>query len=114
MSSRTFADLGVSQPLWAPSRAAASTLPSPCRPSSSPTRWRVTTSSPSPPPAPARRSPSSSRPPAAVAEDPRAGALVLAPTRELAGQIVYDARDVAEARGLSIAAVYGGVGMSAR
>src|SRR5829696_7839320 len=43
--------------------------------------------------------------------DPRPAALVLAPTRELAGQIVDDARDVAEARGLTVAAVYGGVGI---
>ena len=43
--------------------------------------------------------------------DPRPAALVLAPTRELAGQIVDDARDVADARGLSVAAVYGGVGI---
>jgi ATP-dependent RNA helicase RhlE len=37
-------------------------------------------------------------------------ALVLAPTRELAGQIVDELRSVAAARGLRIAAVYGGVG----
>jgi ATP-dependent RNA helicase RhlE len=37
-------------------------------------------------------------------------ALVLAPTRELAGQIVDELRPIAEARGLKIAAVYGGVG----
>ena len=43
--------------------------------------------------------------------DPRPAALVLAPTRELAGQIVDDARDVAEAHGLTVAAVYGGVGI---
>jgi superfamily II DNA/RNA helicase len=43
--------------------------------------------------------------------DPRPAALVLAPTRELAGQIVDDARDLAELRGLSVAAVYGGVGI---
>ncbi len=45
--------------------------------------------------------------------EPGAGhtsALVLAPTRELAGQIVDELRSVADARGLSIAAVYGGVG----
>jgi superfamily II DNA/RNA helicase len=36
-------------------------------------------------------------------------ALVLAPTRELAGQIVEELRSVADARGLSIAAAYGGV-----
>jgi superfamily II DNA/RNA helicase len=37
-------------------------------------------------------------------------ALVLAPTRELAGQIVDELRSVADARGLKLAAVYGGVG----
>jgi superfamily II DNA/RNA helicase len=35
---------------------------------------------------------------------------VLAPTRELAAQIVEDARPLARARGLEVAAVYGGVG----
>jgi len=39
-----------------------------------------------------------------------ASALVLAPTRELASQIVEELRSVAEARQLRIAAVYGGVG----
>jgi ATP-dependent RNA helicase RhlE len=38
------------------------------------------------------------------------GALVLAPTRELAGQIVDELRPLADACDLSIAAVYGGVG----
>ena len=38
------------------------------------------------------------------------GALVLAPTRELAGQIVDELRPIAESRNLKIAAVYGGVG----
>src|SRR5215210_3126632 len=42
--------------------------------------------------------------------DPRAAALVLAPTRELASQIVEEIRDIATARALSVAAVYGGVG----
>jgi ATP-dependent RNA helicase RhlE len=37
-------------------------------------------------------------------------ALVLAPTRELAAQIVEDARPLVRARGLEVAAVYGGVG----
>jgi ATP-dependent RNA helicase RhlE len=44
---------------------------------------------------------------------PRPGstaALVLAPTRELAGQIVDELRPIAESRNLKIAAVYGGVG----
>jgi ATP-dependent RNA helicase RhlE len=41
-------------------------------------------------------------------ERPRA--LVLAPTRELAGQIVDELASLAKARGLRIAAVYGGVG----
>ncbi|HEX5762743.1 MAG TPA: DEAD/DEAH box helicase [Solirubrobacterales bacterium] len=39
-------------------------------------------------------------------------ALVLAPTRELASQIVDELRSVADARGLRIAAVYGGVGFA--
>ena len=41
---------------------------------------------------------------------PKQAALVLAPTRELATQIVEEVRDVAHARALSVAAVYGGVG----
>ena len=45
------------------------------------------------------------------AGDPRCAALVLVPTRELASQIVEELRDVAAARALSIAAVYGGVGI---
>ena len=40
----------------------------------------------------------------------RISALVLAPTRELAGQIVEDIRPIAETRELKVAAVYGGVG----
>ncbi len=43
--------------------------------------------------------------------DTRQSALVLAPTRELASQIVDDLRDVAHSRALSIAAVYGGAGI---
>jgi ATP-dependent RNA helicase RhlE len=43
-------------------------------------------------------------------EQGRIGALVLAPTRELAGQIVEDIRPIAETRELKVAAVYGGVG----
>ena len=39
------------------------------------------------------------------------GALVLAPTRELAGQIVLELEALAKARRLKITAVYGGVGM---
>src|SRR5881227_2109572 len=45
------------------------------------------------------------------ASDPRPSALVLAPTRELASQIVEDIRPLAGARALSVAAVYGGAGM---
>ncbi len=41
----------------------------------------------------------------------RPAALVLAPTRELAMQIVEQTRPIAQARALSIAAVYGGVGI---
>ncbi|HEY6730904.1 MAG TPA: DEAD/DEAH box helicase [Solirubrobacterales bacterium] len=40
----------------------------------------------------------------------QASALVLAPTRELAGQIVDELRPLADTRNLKIAAVYGGVG----
>jgi superfamily II DNA/RNA helicase len=43
--------------------------------------------------------------------DPRPSALVLAPTRELASQIVDELRPIAHARALSIAAVYGGAGI---
>ena len=45
------------------------------------------------------------------ADDPRCAALVLVPTRELASQIVEALREIAAARALSIAAVYGGVGL---
>jgi ATP-dependent RNA helicase RhlE len=44
----------------------------------------------------------------------RPAALVLAPTRELASQIVEDTRSIARARGLEVAAVYGGVGFEAQ
>jgi ATP-dependent RNA helicase RhlE len=43
--------------------------------------------------------------------DARPAALVLAPTRELAVQIVKDLRPLAHARALKIASVYGGVGL---
>ncbi len=43
--------------------------------------------------------------------DARQSALVLAPTRELASQIVEDLCDIAHSRALSIAAVYGGAGI---
>jgi superfamily II DNA/RNA helicase len=45
------------------------------------------------------------------ATDQRPSALVLAPTRELASQIVDELRPLAHARALSITAVYGGVGI---
>jgi superfamily II DNA/RNA helicase len=45
------------------------------------------------------------------ATDRRPAALVLAPTRELALQIVDDMHDIAHARALSVAAVYGGAGI---
>jgi superfamily II DNA/RNA helicase len=46
-----------------------------------------------------------------AAEHSRPAALVLAPTRELATQIVADIRKIAHARALRITAVYGGVGL---
>jgi ATP-dependent RNA helicase RhlE len=45
------------------------------------------------------------------AGDPRPSGLVLAPTRELACQIVDDIKPLAKARALSVAAVYGGAGI---
>ncbi len=45
------------------------------------------------------------------ANDPRPAGLILAPTRELASQIVEEVRSVAHARALRIAPVYGGVGI---
>ena len=45
------------------------------------------------------------------ATDRRPSALILAPTRELALQIVDDMYDIAHARALSVAAVYGGAGI---
>ncbi|HSD78178.1 MAG TPA: DEAD/DEAH box helicase, partial [Solirubrobacteraceae bacterium] len=45
------------------------------------------------------------------ANGPRQTGLVLAPTRELALQIVEDLRDLAHARALKVAAVYGGAGL---
>lgn len=43
---------------------------------------------------------------------PRPSALILAPTRELASQIVEDLRSICHARALKITAVYGGVGIN--
>ena len=45
------------------------------------------------------------------ADAPRPAALVLAPTRELAGQIADEIRGVAHARALRVTAIYGGVGL---
>src|SRR5579875_2598930 len=44
----------------------------------------------------------------------RPAALVLAPTRELTSQIVDEVRPLAQARGLRVCAVYGGVGLTAQ
>jgi superfamily II DNA/RNA helicase len=49
-----------------------------------------------------------------VESSPAPGALVLAPTRELAAQIVGELEDLASAKGLRVAAVYGGVGITAQ
>jgi ATP-dependent RNA helicase RhlE len=46
-----------------------------------------------------------------AAEARRPAALVLAPTRELATQIVDEIREIAHARALRVTAVYGGVGL---
>ena len=47
-------------------------------------------------------------------DDPRPTALVLAPTRELAAQIVAESQPLARAHGLRVAAVYGGTGFKAQ
>ena len=94
MSQQSFADLGVSRAVVARARRARHhTRPSPSRSSSSPTCSPAATCSPSRPPGPARRSPSACRwstgsPPTPAAR----AALVLAPTRELASQIVDELR----------------------
>src|SRR5918996_1708984 len=49
-----------------------------------------------------------------AAESRRPAALVLAPTRELAEQIVDELRSIAHSRALKIAPVYGGVGIHAQ
>lgn len=49
-----------------------------------------------------------------AAESRRPAALILAPTRELASQIVDEMEEICKARALSIAAVYGGVGIQAQ
>jgi ATP-dependent RNA helicase RhlE len=46
------------------------------------------------------------------AEDPRPAALILAPTRELATQIVAELYPIAHARALKVCAVYGGAGIA--
>ncbi|HET8979823.1 MAG TPA: DEAD/DEAH box helicase [Solirubrobacteraceae bacterium] len=46
-----------------------------------------------------------------AADDRRPAALVLAPTRELASQIVDEIRGIAHTRALRVTAVYGGVGL---
>jgi superfamily II DNA/RNA helicase len=48
------------------------------------------------------------------AQDRRPAALILAPTRELASQIVDELESICQARALSIAPVYGGVGIQAQ
>jgi superfamily II DNA/RNA helicase len=47
-------------------------------------------------------------------DGPKTAALVLAPTRELATQIVAEMQPLAHARGLRVAAVYGGAGFRAQ
>ena len=47
-------------------------------------------------------------------DDPKPSALVLAPTRELASQIVAETEPLARARGIRVAAVYGGTGFRAQ
>jgi superfamily II DNA/RNA helicase len=46
--------------------------------------------------------------------DPRPSALVLVPTRELASQVTEDFEPIAKVKGLSVAAVYGGIPLRAQ
>ena len=110
--SSSFADLGVSRPWSTRSPRAASRGRSRSSGSSSPTCSPAATCSPSRRPARARRSRSrvADGRRASSAGDARPAALVLAPTRELAAQIVDERRRSPRARGLEVAAVYGGVG----
>ena len=115
MSKQSFADLGVSRAVVRRARrAAASPRPSPSSALVIERRARrAATCSSSRPPDRARRSRSASRSSSASSADgPRPAALVLAPTRELASQIVEEIRDIAHARALRVAAVYGGVGLA--
>ena len=100
------------------SPTSASPFPRPSRPRPCPTRWPDATSSAAAAPAPARPTPSCSRwspgsdasslP--AQAKKPRA--LILAPTRELVGQIHEALKPLAKAAGLTTQTVFGGVGQN--
>ena len=111
--SSTFADLGVSEAVAGALRRRAASRPrSPSSRWSSPTCSTATTCSSSRRPARARRSRSACRWPTASTRDGAwPSALILAPTRELAAQIVDELAGVMHARGLQITAVYGGVGI---
>jgi len=112
MSSQSFADLGVSQPVVAALAARGITAPFPIQSlvigdvlagrdvlAKSPTGSGKTL---------AFGLPLVDR---IDANGPRPAALVLAPTRELATQIVEELRSVAHSRALRVKAVYGGVGL---
>ena len=112
MSSQSFADLGASSAVAEALAAEGITTAFPSSSLVIPDALAGATCSSSPRPARARRSPSRSRSSSSSsAGDPRPSALVLAPTRELAGQIVEELRPLAHARALSVAAVYGGAGI---
>src|SRR5438270_9426747 len=49
-----------------------------------------------------------------MTSDPRPSALVLVPTRELASQVSEELESLAPAKGLAVAAVYGGVPLHAQ
>jgi superfamily II DNA/RNA helicase len=113
MSSRSFADLGVSKPVVDALRAGGITTPFPVQAAVVPDvlAGRDTLV----------KSPTGSGKTLAFAvplverlarDAARPAALVLAPTRELAGQIVAETTPLARARGLRVAAVYGGTGFS--
>ena len=112
MSSESFADLGVSRAVVSSLAGAGITEPFAIQSAVIGDAIAGRDVIASRPPARARRSRSASRWCERIdAEDPRPAALVLAPTRELATQIVDDIRGIAHARALRVTAVYGGVGL---
>jgi superfamily II DNA/RNA helicase len=115
MSTQSFADLGVSKDVVRALRAGGVTTPFPVQAQAVPDVLDgrdVLVKSPTG----SGKTLAFAAPIADLIEraDPKAAALVLAPTRELALQIVEETKPLARARGLHVAAVYGGTGFGAQ